>query len=72
LVVGIFARAVLKLNFTVLSGLLAGSVTDPPALAFANNLAGSDAPAIAYATVYPVTMLLRILVAQILALALIR
>src|SRR6185436_9263362 len=44
LLAGLFARAVLKMNFTVLTGLLAGSVTDPPALAFANNLARSDAP----------------------------
>lgn len=72
LLAGLFARAVLKMNFTVLSGLLAGSVTDPPALAFANNLARSDAPTVAYATVYPLTTLLRILCAQILALTLIR
>jgi putative transport protein len=68
----LFARGVLKMNFTVLSGLLAGSVTDPPALAFANNLAKSDAPTVAYATVYPLTTLLRIMSAQILALTLIR
>ena len=61
-----FARGVLKMSFTVLSGLLAGSVTDPPALAFANNLAKSDAPTVACATVYPLTTLLRILCAQIL------
>ncbi len=72
LLVGLFARAVLKMNFTVLSGLLAGSVTDPPALAFANNLAKSNTPTVAYATVYPLTTLLRILSAQILALTLIR
>lgn len=71
LAVGSFARAVLKMDFTTLSGLLAGSVTDPPALAFANNLAGSDAPTVAYATVYPLTTLLRILAAQVLALTLI-
>jgi putative transport protein len=69
---GVLGRAVLKMNFTVLSGLLSGSVTDPPALAFANNLAKSDAPTVAYATVYPLTTLLRILCAQILALTLIR
>jgi putative transport protein len=68
LIVGFFARTVLKLNFTVLSGLLSGSMTDPPALAFANAVSGSDAPSIAYATVYPLTMLLRILVIQILVL----
>ena len=72
LLAGLFARATLKMNFSVLSGLLAGSVTDPPALAFANNLAKSDAPTVAYATVYPLTTLLRILTAQILALTLIR
>jgi putative transport protein len=72
LLAGLFARAVLKMNFTVLSGLLAGSVTDPPALAFATNLARSDAPTVAYATVYPLTTLLRILSAQVLALTLIR
>lgn len=67
---GVFARMVLKMNFMELSGLLAGSMTDPPALAFASNIAGSDAPAVAYATVYPLTTLLRILTAQILALSL--
>jgi len=72
LVVGIVARWIFKMNFTVVSGLLAGSVTDPPALSFANTLAKSDAPTVAYATVYPLTTLLRILVAQILALTLIR
>ena len=53
-------------------GLLAGSMTDPPALAFASNIAGSDAPTVAYATVYPLTTLVRILSAQVLALALFR
>jgi len=72
LLAGLFARAVLKMNFTVLSGLLAGSMTDPPALAFVNKLANSDAPTVAYATVYPLTTLLRILCAQVLALILIR
>jgi putative transport protein len=72
LVAGLIARAALKLNYAVLSGLLAGSVTDPPALAFATNIVRSDAPTVAYATVYPLTMLLRILCAQVLALTLIR
>jgi putative transport protein len=70
LVVGGFARAVLKMNFAALSGLIAGSTTDPPALAFASNICGSDAPLISYATVYPLTMVLRILSAQILVLVL--
>ncbi len=67
LIVGTFARVVLKMNFMDLSGLLAGSMTDPPALAFASNIAGSDAPSVGYATVYPLTTLLRILAAQVLA-----
>jgi putative transport protein len=68
LFVGIVARAFLKLNFTAISGLLAGSMTDPPALAFANAVCKSDAPSVAYATVYPLTMLLRIVSVQILVL----
>ena len=72
LLVGIFARVVWKMNFMDLSGLLAGSMTDPPALAFASNIAGSDAPTVAYATVYPLTTLLRILSAQVLAIVLFR
>ena len=50
------------------SGLLAGSTTNPPALAFASSMAGSGAPNVAYATVYPLTMLLRIIIAQLLVL----
>jgi putative transport protein len=65
LIVGAFGRLVWKLNFMSLCGLLAGSMTDPPALAFANTTAGSDAPAVAYAAVYPLTMFLRIVVAQL-------
>jgi putative transport protein len=70
--IGALARAIWKLNFMDLSGLIAGSMTDPPALAFASNIAGSDAPAVAYATVYPLTTLLRILSAQILTIVLFR
>lgn len=66
LLVGTVARRFFRLNFMSLSGLIAGSMTDPPALAFANTVARSDAPSIAYATVYPLTMLLRILAAQVL------
>jgi len=71
-IVGTFARVAWKMNFMDLSGLLAGSMTDPPALAFASNIAGSDAPTVAYATVYPLTTLLRILSAQVLAIVLFR
>ena len=70
LLIGIFARLALKMNFMDLSGLLAGSMTDPPALAFASNVAGSDGPTVAYATVFPLTTLLRILSAQLLAIIL--
>ena len=64
LLVGAVARGVMKLNYATLSGLIAGSTTDPPALAFAGLLTQSDAPHVAYATVYPLTMLLRIVAAQ--------
>jgi putative transport protein len=66
-IVGAAARLMFKLNFTIISGLLSGSMTDPPALAFANAVCKSDAPSVAYATVYPLTMLLRVLTVQILA-----
>jgi len=72
LLIGIFARAVWKINFMDLSGFIAGSMTDPPALAFACNIARSDAPTVGYATVYPLTTLLRILSAQVLAIFLFR
>ena len=71
-IVGGLGRIVWKLNYIDLSGLLAGSMTDPPALAFASNIAQSDAPTVAYATVYPLTTLMRILSAQILAILLFR
>lgn len=69
LIVGFIGRKVLKLNYFTLMGLLAGSTTDPPALAYANQTAGNDAPAVAYSTVYPLTMFLRVIMAQILILA---
>jgi len=65
---GFIARFVLKRNYLEICGLLAGSMTDPPALAFAGTLARSEAPALAYATVYPLVMFLRIFVAQLLIL----
>lgn len=72
LIVGWIAMTVLHMNYLAVSGLLAGSMTDPPALAFANGLAGSEGPATAYATVYPLTMLLRIVLAQVLVVLLCR
>ncbi|MBC7782656.1 MAG: permease [Burkholderiales bacterium] len=68
--VGIIARAIFHMNYITLVGLLAGSMTDPPALAFAQGVTGSDAPTVSYATVYPLVMLLRVLAAQIVVLLL--
>lgn len=68
LLTALFTRIVLKRNYLEICGLLAGSMTDPPALAFANSIAVSEAPAIAYATVYPLVMFLRIFLAQLLIL----
>ena len=70
LLVASFARTFLKMNFVDVSGLVAGSMTDPPALAFASNICRSDVPSVAYATVFPLTTLLRILAAQVLAIVL--
>ena len=68
LTVGILARMFAKMNYLTLCGMLAGSMTDPPALAFANNLhATSGAAALSYATVYPLVMFLRIITPQLLA-----
>lgn len=64
----LFARLFMKKNYLEICGLLAGSMTDPPALAFANSVTLSEAPSIAYATVYPLVMFLRIFIAQILIL----
>jgi putative transport protein len=68
IIIGAIALWVIKLNFLTVCGLLAGSMTGPPALAFANGLAQSNAQAIAYSTVYPVVMILRIVSMQILIL----
>ncbi|WP_178265937.1 putative transporter [Phocaeicola sp.] len=68
LIIGMVARWRHKLNYYTLMGLIAGSNTDPPALAYANQISGNDAPAVGYSTVYPLTMFLRILTAQLLIL----
>jgi len=68
LIIGIVARKFYRLNYFTIMGLLAGSTTDPPALAYSNATAGNDAPAVSYATVYPLTMFLRVLTAQLLIL----
>lgn len=64
------ARGVFKMNYLTLVGLMAGSMTDPPALAFSQQVTGSDAPTVSYAAVYPLVMLLRILTAQLVILLL--
>lgn len=68
-VVGLIARGRDRINFLTIMGLSSGSYTDPPALAYANNSTGNDAPAVAYSTVYPLTMFLRVVAAQALILA---
>ena len=72
LTVAVVARLALGLNYLTLCGLLAGSMTDPPALSFATAVSGSEAPSLAYATVYPLTMILRVLSAQLLVMYLVR
>lgn len=68
LIVGLFAKWYMKMNYYTLMGLIAGSTTDPPALGYANASAGNDMPAVGYATVYPVVMFLRVLTAQVMIL----
>ena len=70
IIVGSIARWKYKINYCSLMGLISGSYTDPPALAYGNKTANNDAPAVAYSTVYPLTMFLRVITAQILILAL--
>ena len=64
IIVSFIARGVYKINYLTIMGLVSGGCTDPPALAYANNSTGSDAPAVAYSTVYPLTMFLRVVAAQ--------
>lgn len=68
LIVGSIGRYFCKINYFTLMGLIAGSTTDPPALAYSNATAGNDAPSVGYATVYPLAMFLRVLTAQLLIL----
>ena len=65
IIVGVFAKLKYRLNYMSLCGVLAGSMTDPPALAFANSMAGSNLPAMSYATVYPLVMIMRVISAQV-------
>ena len=68
MIIGCIGRYFYKVNYFTLMGLIAGSTTDPPALAYSNATAGNDAPSVGYATVYPLTMFLRVLTAQLLIL----
>ena len=68
IIVGCIARGHDKINLLTIMGLMSGGCTDPPALAYANNSTGNDAPAVAYSTVYPLTMFLRVVAAQALIL----
>lgn len=70
IIVGCIARGHDKINLLTIMGLMSGGCTDPPALAYANNSTGNDAPAVAYSTVYPLTMFLRVVAAQALILCL--
>ena len=68
LIVGTIARLKYKLNYFTVMGAIAGAYTDPPALAYANSVCSVEAPALGYSTVYPLSMFLRILVAQLIIL----
>ena len=68
LIIGTIARIKYKFNYFTIMGMLAGTCTDPPALAYANNLCSREAPAIGYSTVYPLSMFLRIFMAQLIVL----
>ena len=70
ILVGIVARIKFNMNYHLIVGLLAGATTDPPTLAYANTISEKDSSAIAYSTVYPLAMCLRILTGQVILLAL--
>ena len=67
-IVGIIARLKYKFNYFTIMGMIAGTYTDPPALAYANSVCSKDAPAVGYSTVYPLSTFLRIFTAQIIVL----
>ena len=68
LIVGVIARLKFKFNYFTIMGMIAGTCTDPPALAYANSICSREAPAIGYSTVYPLSMFLRIFTAQLIVL----
>lgn len=71
IVVGVIARWKYRMNYLAILGMMSGGYTDPPALAYANKVANNDTPAVAYSTVYPLTMFMRVIVAQVLVLCLV-
>ena len=68
IVIGILARVVFKKSYFTIAGMISGATTDPPALAYSNSICGNDQASIAYSTVYPLSMFLRVLMAQLLVL----
>lgn len=67
-IIGTIARLKYRFNYFTIMGMLAGTCTDPPALAYANSICSKDAPAVGYSTVYPLSMFLRIFTAQLIVL----
>lgn len=68
IIIGVLARVFFHKNYFTIAGMIAGATTDPPALAYSNSICGNDLASVAYSTVYPLSMFLRVLVAQILVL----
>ncbi len=68
MIIGILARVVFKRSYFTIAGMISGATTDPPALAYSNSICGNDQASVAYSTVYPLTMFLRVLCAQLLVL----
>ena len=68
MIVAVMARLVFHKSYFTIAGMISGGMTDPPALAYSNSICGNDQASIAYSTVYPLTMFLRVLVAQVLVL----
>lgn len=68
LTIGIIARKGCKLSYFTIAGLISGAMTAPPALAYSNEVCGNNQASVAYSTVYPLTMFLRVVTAQILVL----
>lgn len=68
IIMSFIARAKFKFNYLSILGIMSGSYTDPPALAYSNKVANNDAPAVAYSTVYPLSMFMRVITAQLVVL----